>query len=73
MAKKKKKKQSQEEIFLKALRKSNREIQFLRNGGGQWVAQNRVWKSKKCYDRKRDKKVDSTDCLATFLWFKQCG
>jgi len=68
MGKKKKKKQSKEEVFLKAFKKSNREIQFLRNGGGQWVSQNQIWKNKKAYNRKRDKKVDLTDCLVSSLY-----
>jgi len=42
---------------IKAMKRANREIQFLRNGGGQFVSTNRVHKNKKKYDRKRDRKV----------------
>lgn len=55
MAKKRKKKLSEQEIFLKAFRKANRELELVRNDG-KWCAQNRVWKSKKVYNRKRDRK-----------------
>ena len=41
---------------IKAFKKANREIQFERNGGGQFVATNRPHKNKKKYNRKRDKK-----------------
>ena len=34
----------------------SRNDEFMRNGGGQWVAQNRVYKNKKKYDRKKMKK-----------------
>lgn len=34
----------------------SREDEFERNGGGQWVAKNRVWKDKTKYDRKKQKK-----------------
>ena len=67
--KKKRKKLSQEEIFLKAFKKANREIEMERNDG-KWVATHRVWKNKKAYNRKRDRKCD-TDylfyCLYTIL------
>lgn len=42
--------------IIKAFKKANREIQFERNGGGQFVATNRPHKNKKKYNRKRDKK-----------------
>jgi hypothetical protein len=48
---------------IKAFKKANREIQFERNGGGQFVAINRPHKNKKKYDRKRDKKIiNLSDC-----------
>ena len=41
---------------VKILRMISREDEFERNGGGQWVAKNRVWKDKTKYDRKKQKK-----------------
>lgn len=41
---------------IKAFKKANRDLQFERNGGGQWVATDKPHKSKKAYDRKRYKK-----------------
>jgi hypothetical protein len=64
--KKKRKKLSQEEIFLKAFKKANREIEMERNDG-KWVATHRVWKNKKAYNRKRDRKCD-TDYLFYCLY-----
>ena len=55
--KKKKKKNNNQEDVIKAMRKSNREIELERNGG-RWIAVNRPHKNKKKYDRKRDSKVD---------------
>ena len=67
--KKKRKKLSQEEIFLKAFKKANREIEMERNDG-KWVCTRQVWKNKKAYNRKRDRKFH-TDylfyCLYTIL------
>lgn len=40
----------------KILRMLSREDEFIRNGGGQWVAKDRAWKNKKKYDRKSYKK-----------------
>lgn len=40
--------------YLKAVKKADREIQLEKNAG--WIASNKVHKSKKVYDRKRDKK-----------------
>ena len=51
------------EDAIKAFKKANRELQFLRNGGGQFVAMNRPWKNKKQYDRKRDRRIDSDGFL----------
>ena len=42
----------------KILKMISRDEQFERNGGGQWVAMNRVFKDKSKYDRKRDKPID---------------
>lgn len=58
MAHKKRKKLSEQEIFLKAFKKANREIEMERNDG-KWVATTRIWKNKKAYNRKRDRKIDS--------------
>ena len=44
------------EDYIKIQRKLNREIELERNGG-RWIEVNRTHKSKKDYDRKRDKKV----------------
>ena len=52
--------------YLKIQRKLNRELELERNGG-RWISINRVHKSKKAYDRKRDKKVKMDDsCLSFF-------
>lgn len=40
----------------KIIKMVSRNEQFERNGGGQFVSQNKVHKSKKHYNRKRDKK-----------------
>ena len=44
--KNKKKKLSQEEIFLKAFKKANREIEMERNDG-KWISTHKIWKNKK--------------------------
>jgi hypothetical protein len=67
MAKKRKKKVSEQEMFIKAFRKANRELEMERNDG-KWVATKRVWKNKKAYDRKRDRKFN-TDYLFFYLTF----
>lgn len=41
---------------VKILRMISRNEQMERNGGGQFVAVNRIWKNKKKYDRKAYKK-----------------
>ena len=56
------------EDYIKIQRKLNREIELERNGG-RWVAVNRTHKSKKYYDRKRDKKVNLDDSYLSFLFF----
>lgn len=53
---------------VKALKKANREIAFERNGGGQFVAQTKVYRNKKKYDRKRDKKIQ-IDLSFLFLMY----
>ena len=55
--KKKNKKISFEELYIKANRKAQREIELERNGG-RWIAVDRPHKNKKKYDRKRDKKFN---------------
>ena len=37
---------------------------------GKWVATHRVWKNKKAYNRKRDRKIDS-DGLFDFYIYTQ--
>ena len=39
----------------KLLKMISREIEFERNGGGQFVSKNRAFKNKKKYNRKDDK------------------
>lgn len=46
--------------YIKINRKISRELELERNGG-RWVAVNRAHKSKKSYNRKRDRKVDLND------------
>lgn len=60
---KRKRKETQEEIFLKAFKKANREIEMERNDG-KWVAIHRIWKNKKAYNRKKDRK-----CNTNYLFF----
>ena len=48
MANKKKKKATEQEMFIKAFRKANRELEMQRNDG-KWVATHRIWKNKKAY------------------------
>lgn len=69
MAHKKKKKLSEQEIFLKAFKKANREIEMERNDG-KWIATHRVWKNKKAYNRKRDRKIDSDDLFYFFCIYR---
>ena len=52
----KKKKTNINDDVIKAFKKANRELQFERNGGGQFVAVNRPHKNLKKYNRKIDKK-----------------
>lgn len=54
------------EDYIKIQRKLNREIELERNGG-RWIAVNRTHKSKKGYDRKRDKKVNLDDSYLSFF------
>ena len=65
--KKKRKKLSQEEIFLKAFKKANREIEMERNDG-KWVCTNQVWKNKKAYNRKRDRKFNTDYLFYIYLY-----
>lgn len=69
MAHKKRKKLSEQEIFLKAFKKANREIEMERNDG-KWVATHRVWKNKKAYNRKRDRKIDSDSLFYFFCIYR---
>ncbi len=65
--KKKRKKLSQEEIFLKAFKKANREIEMERNDG-KWVCTHQVWKNKKAYNRKRDRKCNTDYLFYVYLY-----
>lgn len=65
--KKKRKKLSQEEIFLKAFKKANREIEMERNDG-KWVCTHQVWKNKKAYNRKRDRKYYTDYLFCVYLY-----
>ena len=51
-----------DDSVIKAMKKANRELQFERNGGGQWIAVNRPHKNKKKYNRKRDKNNYDLSC-----------
>lgn len=62
-----KKKKNLNDDVIKAFKKANRELQFERNGGGQWVSVNRPHKNKKKYDRKRDKKNFDFDLSLFFI------
>lgn len=64
-----KKKKNLNDDVIKAFKKANRELQFERNGGGQWVSVNRPHKNKKKYDRKRDKKNFDFGLSLFFLCF----
>lgn len=44
------------EDYIKAVKKADRDIQLENNPG--WTASNRIHKSQKLYDRKRDKKIN---------------
>ena len=56
------KKKNIDDSVIKAMKKANRELQFERNGGGQWVAVNRPHKNKKKYDRKKDQRNRNFSC-----------
>ena len=55
-------KKKQKNDVLLAFRKANREIEFERNGGGQFQAK-KIWKDKTKYSRKNLKKIDLGDFL----------
>lgn len=52
----------------KILRMLSRNEQFERNGGGQFVSMNRVYKDKSKYNR-NDKKKELRDNLNSYLFF----
>ena len=62
-----KKKKNLNDDVIKAFKKANRELQFERNGVGQFVSVNRPHKNKKKYDRKRDKKNFDFDLSLFFI------
>lgn len=64
-----KKQKGIQEDTIKAFKKANRELQFLRNGGGQFVATDRPWKNRKLYDRKRDRRIDSDGFFLFIILF----
>ena len=64
--KNKKKKPIVSDDVVKALNRANRELEFERNGGGQFVSINKIHKNKKKYDRKREKKIDFDFSLFLF-------
>lgn len=53
--------------YIKIQRKINRELELERNGG-RWVAVKKVYKSKKDYNRKRDKKVITDNLASLFVY-----
>lgn len=55
--------------IIKAFKRSNREIQFERNGGGQFISYNKPHKNKKKYDRKMDKKKIDFDLSFFFQYY----
>lgn len=61
MKKKKKRKNSKISVedYVKAIKKADRDIQLEAANG--WQALTRIHKSKKLYDRKRDKKIKLDD------------
>ena len=53
----------------KILRMLSRDEQFERNGGGQFVSMNRVYKDKSKYNRKDNKKELRNDLNSYFVFF----
>lgn len=53
---------------VKILRMISRDEQFERNGGGQFVAMNRVFKNKKKYDRKQNKR-EAQNASLYYIYF----
>lgn len=53
---------------VKILRMISRDEAFERNGGGQFVAMNRVYKDKKKYNRKDKKNELRKDLSSFFIW-----
>ena len=54
----------------KILRMISRDEQFERNGGGQFVAMNRVYKDKSKYNRNDSKREFRKNLDSHFLWYK---
>ena len=61
-----KRRKYQEKDIIKALNKANRDIEFERNGGGQFVSKTKAHKNKKVYNRKKDKRFD-LDLLSFYI------
>ena len=53
--------------YIKIQRKINRELELERNGG-HWIAIKKTHKSKKDYNRKRDKKVIFDNPISLFFY-----
>lgn len=53
---------------VKILRMISRDEAFERNGGGQFVAMNRVFKNKKKYDRKKNKR-EAQNASLYYIYF----
>ena len=64
----KKSKQTKSNEQYKILRMLSRDAQFERNGGGQFVAVNRVFKDKKKYNRKDNKREFRNSLNSLYLF-----
>ncbi len=67
----KKSKQTKSNEQYKILRMLSRDAQFERNGGGQFVAVNRVFKDKKKYNRKDNKREFRNSLNSLYLFIYQ--
>lgn len=67
----KKSKQTKSNEQYKILRMLSRDAQFERNGGGQFVSVNRVFKDKKKYNRKDNKREFRNSLNSLYLFIYQ--
>lgn len=67
----KKSKQTKSNEQYKILRMLSRDTQFERNGGGQFVSVNRVFKDKKKYNRKDNKREFRNSLNSLYLFIYQ--